>query len=161
MMVINNSAIQAIKEWWSNLPKFLAWGGRPENHDHDQDIANSICAISKSAIWCSHDTIEIEDVLDWINDNRESLILDNSIEVNIIDGKELKTFIEKCQSQKQYCEVSFHDLNKMQTSVILVALDKYRNITADQMICSKDGMSVNCQEQFKGQPIIKIIISTE
>lgn len=158
---MNNSAIQAIKEWWRNLPKFLVWGGRPRPQSHDQDIANSICAISESAIWCSNDTIEIEDALDWINDNRESLISDYTTEVDIIDGKELKIFIEKCQSQKQYCEVSSHDLNKMQTSVVLVALDKSGNITADQMISSKDGLSVNFHELFKGKPILKITIPTE
>lgn len=158
-MKTENSIIQAIKDWWRNLPNYLKLGGRPKPDTYDVDIASSISDLANSAIWSTHDTIDIvEDVLSWINDNLEELLNESTAEVNVINGSTLKNFIEECQRHNQYTDIPYCILTSLSNSVVLVAMDEYGNITNDQMIRSNGGISVQAQSQFNGQPILKIKI---
>lgn len=158
-MSIESPIIQAIKDWWRNLPNYLRFGSRPKPNAYDVDIESSISDIVSSAIWSSHYTIDIVlDVLSWINNNLEELLTEDSVEVNVIIGDTLKNFIEECQHNNQYRDIPNYILTCLSNSVVLIAMDEYGNITGDQMIRSYGGLSDESKAKFNNQPILKIKI---
>lgn len=113
-----------------------------------------------SSKWSLGTNIElVEDILGWINDNLEGLTCNGTTEVNAIKGEALNEFIKDNQQEGRYQEISNLVLNTLLNSVIIVALDENGDITNDQMIRSKEGLSSQSLVQFNGQPILKIKIS--
>lgn len=112
-----------------------------------------------SSKWSWGTNIElVEDILGWINDNLEELKDNGTIEVNAIKGESLNEFIKDNQQEGKYQEISDVVLNYLLNSVVIVALDENGDITEDQMIRSKEGLSPQSLIQFNGQPILKIKI---
>lgn len=112
-----------------------------------------------SSKWSWGTNIElVEDILGWINDNLEELKDNGTIEVNAIKGEALNEFIKDNQQEGKYQEISNAVLNSLLNSVVIVALDENGDITEDQMIRSKEGLSPQLLIQFNGQPILKIKI---
>ena len=110
-----------------------------------------------SSKWSLGPNIElVEDILGWINDNLEELTDDGTIEVNAINGEALNEFIKDNQQEGKYQEISNVVLNSLLNSVVIVALDGNGDITDNQMIRSKEGLSPQLLVQFNGQPILKI-----
>lgn len=101
-----------------------------------------------------------EDILGWINDNLEELTSNGTIEVSVIKGEALNEFIKDNLQEGKYQGISNVVLNSLLNSVVIVALDENGDITDVQMIRSKDGLSGQSQNQFNGQPILKIKIPT-
>lgn len=122
-------------------------------------IAMAIAGLIYAAIWAVSFVIDlVTDILGWINDKLEELLKVGTSEVNTIQGGALSDFIKQNQAVGRYTEISLNDLNAMRNSVVNVAMDKDGNITDDQMIRSKGGLSSQSQAQFNGQPILKIKI---
>lgn len=112
-----------------------------------------------SSKWSLGMNIElVEDILGWINDNLEELTANGTIEVNAIKGDALNEFIKDNQQKGKYKEISQMVLSSLLNSVVIVALDEYGNITVDQMIRSRAGLSAESLEKFQGQPILRIKI---
>lgn len=121
------------------------------------DLLQQLISSSK---WSLGTNIElVEDILGWINDNLEGLTCNGTIEVNVIKGEALNEFIKDNQQEGKYQEISNLVLNTLLNSVIIVALDENGDITDDQMIRSKEGLSSQSLVQFNGQPTLKIKIS--
>lgn len=113
-----------------------------------------------SSRWSLGPNIElVEDILGWINDNLEELTSDGTIEVNAINGEALNEFIKDNQQEGRYQEISNVVLNSLLNSIVIVALDGNGDITDNQMIRSKEGLSPQSLDQFNGQPILKIKMS--
>lgn len=121
------------------------------------DILLQLISSSK---WSLGTKIELdEDILGWINDNVEELIDNGTIEVNAIKGEALNEFIKDNQQEGKYPELSNVNLDSLLDSVVIVALDENGDITDNQMIRSKEGLSPQSLDKFNGQPILKIKIS--
>lgn len=122
-------------------------------------IAMAIAGLISAAIWAVNFVIDlVTDVLGWINDKLEEFQKVGTSEVNTIRGDALSDFIKQNQAAGRYTQISINDLNAMRNSVVNVAMDKDGNITDDQMIRSKGGLSSKLEAQFNNQPILKIKI---
>lgn len=118
-----------------------------------------IAALLAAAIWAVGAVVDLlTDVLSWINGKLEELLTDGATEVNTVQGSALAEFIKQNQATGKYTEISLSDLNATRKSVINVAVDNYGNIIDDQMIRSQNGISSRTQQQFNGQPVLKIKI---
>ncbi|MCH5176041.1 MAG: hypothetical protein J1F40_09150 [Prevotellaceae bacterium] len=122
-------------------------------------IACAIVGLIAAAIWAIAFVIDlVTDVLGWINDRIEELLDEGATEVNTIKGSALSDFIKQNQAQGRYTEISLNDLNAMRNSVVNVAMNNNGEIIDDQMIRSNGGLSSQANEQFRGEPILKIRI---
>ena len=122
-------------------------------------IACAIVGLIAAAIWAIAFVIDlVTDVLGWINDRIEELLDEGATEVNTIKGSALSDFIKQNQAQGRYTEISLNDLNAMRNSFVNVAMNNNGEIIDDQMIRSNGGLSSQANEQFRGEPILKIRI---
>ncbi|MBD5205178.1 MAG: hypothetical protein HDS71_08855 [Bacteroidales bacterium] len=94
----------------------------------------------------------------WINDNLEDLTDNNAIEVNVIQGDTLSDFIKDNQQKDRYKKISQFALNALVKGIVLVATNKYGNLTNNFMIRSNGGLSEQSLKEFHDQPILKIKI---
>lgn len=112
-----------------------------------------------SSKWSLGTNIELtEDILGWISDNLEELTDNGTIEVNAIKGEALNEFIKDNQQEGKYQKISNMVLNALFNSVVIVALNECGDITSNQLIRSKEGLSPQSLTQFNGQPILTIKI---
>lgn len=122
-------------------------------------IAYAIVGLIAAAIWAVAFVIDlVTDVLGWINDKLEELLDDGATEVNTIKGSALSDFIQQNQKEGRYTEISLSDLNAMRNSVVNVAMNNKGAIIDDQMIRSNGGLSSQSNEQFRGEPMLRIKI---
>ena len=122
-------------------------------------LAYAVAALIYAAIWAVGAVIEIAaDILKWINDGLESLMDSGATEVNAVQGQALAEFIKQNQATGKYTEVTLEQLNAMNNSVIILAVQNDGIVIDEQMIRSTGGLSENAKNQFQGQPVLKIKI---
>lgn len=98
------------------------------------------------------------DILENINRNLKDFLSEGATEVNVIKGNAFSDFVKFHQAQGKYTEVSLSDLNAMRNNVINVAMDNNGRIKDGDTITSERGLSSEANQQFMGQPMMKIKI---
>ena len=87
------------------------------------------------------------DILSWIKSGIDELLDDGSTEVNIIKGSAIADFIRVNQAQGNYTEITFEQLQAMDTGAVNVA-NNDQEIQKMQMFRSEKGFSEKSQAQF-------------
>ena len=120
-------------------------------------IVYAVRALIKAAIWSIGQVVDLfTDILSWINNQLDNLLKSGADTVDVVKGSSLAEFIKQNQATGKYTEISLGDLQKLDTSVVNVALNSKGEVVDDQMILSNNGLSSETKEQFKNQPILKI-----
>lgn len=166
MSIIDNILRSTPINWvhkFIHLLKLDNYVGNPNKQNVDlcgTATNDLLLQLISSSRWSMGPNIElVEDILGWINDNLEELTSNGTIEVNAINGEALNEFIKDNQREGRYQEISNLVLNSLLNSIVIVALDGNGDITENQMIRSKEGLSPQSLNQFNGQPILKIKMS--
>ncbi len=111
----------------------------------------------RNALWAQDATIDIQDVVKWIDCKMESLLDNGCDEVCVVIGDELvKHLNDECNKEK-YKAISSEFKDAIRSGIIIVAMTDI-GIIDSQMIRSDEGLSQSTIHQFKGQPILKIKI---
>ena len=88
----------------------------------------------------------------------EELLDDGCTEVNVIQGSAIADFIRVNQAQGNYTEISFGQLQAMDTGVVNVA-NNNTSVQKMQMIRSEKGLSEQSKAQFGNKDVLKIKIA--
>lgn len=125
-------------------------------------LGNMTCALDRlidNSISIEDFMIDMgNDILPWLNGNINDLRADGGTEVDIINGHELSNFIRQHQETGSYIEVTSDQLDAINTSIIIVALNENGDLISNQMIRSNGGITSDTLSQFCGKPVLKIIL---
>lgn len=117
-----------------------------------------VADLINDAVWAKDDVVElVADVLPLINTDLKLLREKGVTEVNAIKGVALSDFIKQNQKENNlYNDITNDDLNVIQNSVIIIAVNKDEDLIKAQMIRSQFGISNNLKDQFNGKDMLKI-----
>lgn len=122
-------------------------------------IAGVIGGLIATAIFAIGAVIELAvDILQWVQGGLEELLDDGCTEVNVIQGSAIADFIRVNQAQGNYTEISFGQLQAMDTGVVNVA-NNNTSVQKMQMIRSEKGLSEQSKAQFGNKDVLKIKIA--
>lgn len=122
-------------------------------------IAGVIGGLIATAIFAIGAVIELAvDILQWVQGGLEELLDDGCTEVNVIQGSAIADFIRVNQAQGNYTEISFGQLQAMDTGVVNVA-NNSTSVQKMQMIRSEKGLSEQSKAQFGNKDVLKIKIA--
>ena len=122
-------------------------------------IAGVIGGLIATAIFAIGAVIELAvDILQWVQGGLEELLDDGCTEVNVIQGSAIADFIRVNQAQGNYTEISFGQLQAMDTGVVNVA-NNSSSVQKMQMIRSEKGLSEQSKAQFGNKDVLKIKIA--
>jgi hypothetical protein len=123
-------------------------------------LATIIGAILATAIYAVGAVLSLAvDLVDWITGNQEEIVQQGGTEVNVIMGSALSDFIRDNQTAGKYTEVTFDQLKSMDKGIVNVASKQNGDAVKVQMITSKDGLSAESVEAFKGNSVMKVKLS--
>ena len=122
-------------------------------------IAGVIGGLIATAIFAIGAVIELAvDILQWVQGGLEELLDDGCTEVNVIQGSAIADFIRVNQAQGNYTEISFGQLQAMDTGVVNVA-NNSSSVQKMQMIRYEKGLSEQSKAQFGNKDVLKIKIA--
>ena len=98
------------------------------------------------------------DILSFINGKIDELSDNGAVEICIVQGDSLSSFIKQRQDMDSYKDISIEQLGKLINSVVIIALNEKGEVILEQMIRSREGISSRTLSQFTGNPVLKILL---